>query len=82
MGADGSRVSPVGMGERKPRNRCVSGRSCSEEEHQENRRTEVVIVELGDSFSSLNRDDEAIERISEYAVDNNRGGESPRGQLR
>ncbi len=75
MGVDRSRVTPIGMGERKPRNRCVNGRRCSESEHQENRRTEVVIVELGDSFSSSARDDDAINRISEYAIEENRGGE-------
>ncbi|MEM1324388.1 MAG: OmpA family protein [Bacteroidota bacterium] len=73
MGVDANRVTPVGMGERKPRNRCVNGRRCSEVEHQENRRTEVVVVDLGDSFSSSARDDDAINTITEY-VEEDKGG--------
>lgn len=41
------RVIPVGYGETRINNRCVDGVSCSEKEHQENRRTEVVIRRLG-----------------------------------
>jgi outer membrane protein OmpA-like peptidoglycan-associated protein len=41
------RVVPVGYGETQLSNRCVDGVSCTEEEHQENRRTEVIIRKLG-----------------------------------
>ncbi len=44
-GIDPSRVSGAGYGEDGLVNRCEDGISCSEEEHQANRRTEFVIVE-------------------------------------
>jgi len=75
MGVVRGQVTPVGMGERKPRNRCIDGRKCSERDHQENRRTEIVIVDLGSGFSpsqGLNEeainDDDAIRTLTEYAV--------------
>lgn len=66
-GISSSRVRAVGYGETKPRNRCINGRKCSETDHQENRRTEVVITRLGDSFSSI-RDDAAIQELENYTV--------------
>ncbi len=40
------RINYFGYGERKPRNHCVDGVECTEEEHQYNRRTEVKITRL------------------------------------
>ena len=45
-GIDGSRISAKGYGESKIKNRCADGVKCSEEEHQENRRTEIKIVDF------------------------------------
>lgn len=42
-----SRVDSEGFGEKKLLNDCADGVSCSEEQHQFNRRTEVRIVKLG-----------------------------------
>lgn len=41
-----SRISAKGYGENKLKNRCADGVKCSEEEHQENRRTEIMIVDF------------------------------------
>lgn len=75
MGIDRNRVQPVGMGEMKPRNRCINGRRCSETEHQENRRTEIIITELGSTFSSTYRDDDAIDKLTDYTVEGGRGSQ-------
>ncbi len=68
QGISAGRINAVGYGESKPRNRCVNGRKCSESEHQENRRTEVVVTRLGNSYSTLLRDDAAIQQLESYAV--------------
>ncbi|MEM8526185.1 MAG: OmpA family protein [Bacteroidota bacterium] len=79
MGVSRDQVVPVGMGERRPRNRCSNGRNCSERDHQENRRTEIVVTNLGGGFSPAQgsiqgsdqgevSEEEAIRRLSEYAV--------------
>lgn len=39
-----SRISAKGYSETMPVNKCVNGQLCSEEEHQENRRTEIKIM--------------------------------------
>ncbi len=39
------RIVPKGYGESKLSNRCADGVRCSQEEHQENRRTEIQILE-------------------------------------
>ncbi len=44
QGIDKKRIIPKGYGESRPVNRCVNGVSCSAEEHQENRRTEIKIL--------------------------------------
>lgn len=44
LGVDGSRIVIKAAGESSPRNHCVDGVPCSEEEHQYNRRTEVKIL--------------------------------------
>lgn len=46
-GIDPKRISSEGFGETKLLNECADGVSCSEEQHQYNRRTEVRIVEMG-----------------------------------
>lgn len=40
------RITAKGYGESKLKNRCADGVRCSEEEHQENRRTEIKIVDF------------------------------------
>ena len=45
LGIDLDRIITIGYGESKLRNHCIDGVSCSDEEHQFNRRTEVIIVE-------------------------------------
>ncbi len=42
QGIAANRIKPVGRGEVNIRNRCKNGVDCSEEEHQYNRRTEVI----------------------------------------
>lgn len=41
-----SRVMSRGFGETKPINACVNGKSCTEQQHQENRRSEFIILEM------------------------------------
>lgn len=41
------RIKTVGYGEAYPRNHCLDGIPCSEEEHAYNRRTEIRILSLG-----------------------------------
>lgn len=45
-GIDGARIRAIGYGESQPRNKCVDGVRCSEEEHQYNRRTEVKVTSI------------------------------------
>src|SRR5690606_19602121 len=40
------RISGKGYGESKPVNDCVDGVECSELQHQENRRTEFIIIQM------------------------------------
>ena len=44
QGIDPSRLSPVGYGESQLLNQCTDGVTCSETEHQYNRRTEVRVL--------------------------------------
>lgn len=44
-GIASERIIPKGYGETKLFNRCADGVSCSKEEHQQNRRTEITILE-------------------------------------
>ena len=46
QGIDASRVTNKGYGETKLLNDCKNGAKCSEEQHQENRRSEFIILEL------------------------------------
>lgn len=41
-----NRMSPKGYGESQPVNSCVDGVECSEELHQQNRRTEFIVVDM------------------------------------
>ena len=45
-GIDSSRVSFIGLGESVLKNNCSDGIDCTEEQHQENRRTEIRITKL------------------------------------
>ena len=49
LGVDASQVHPVGVGEEELRNECSNGVPCSEAKHQENRRTEFLIVRTPNS---------------------------------
>lgn len=44
LGIDANRIVTKAAGETSPRNKCVDGVPCSEQEHQYNRRTEVRII--------------------------------------
>ncbi|MFM7154613.1 MAG: OmpA family protein, partial [Bacteroidota bacterium] len=45
-GIDESRILARGMGETQPRNQCKEGVECSDEEHQQNNRLEIVVRKL------------------------------------
>ena len=45
-GIDSQRITSKGMGETKLVNHCKNGVSCTDEEHQVNRRTEVKILKI------------------------------------
>jgi len=61
-GIDSNRIRAVGYGESQPRNRCVDGVKCSEEEHQFNRRTEVKVTSI-DSPVNIRYGNNAPEKI-------------------
>ena len=46
QGIEASRLTAKGYGERQLINQCADGVNCTEEEHQANRRSEFIIVEL------------------------------------
>ena len=46
-GIQAERIGAYGKGETEPRNRCVEGVECSDEEHQQNNRLEVKIRKMG-----------------------------------
>ena len=52
-GIDSDRISAKGYGETQLANNCKDGIQCSEAEHQENRRTELSFLEVGDSLASM-----------------------------
>ncbi len=45
-GIDSSRISGKGYGEKRLLNHCKNGVKCTEKEHEENRRSEFVIIEM------------------------------------
>ncbi len=47
-GISAERVNAIGMGESQPRNRCLDGVNCSDEEHAFNRRTEVRVRKINE----------------------------------
>ena len=49
LGVPSDQVHPVGVGEGELRNECGNGVPCSEAKHQENRRTEFLIVRTPDT---------------------------------
>jgi len=61
-GIEERRIKAFGKGEQNPRNRCVDGTVCSEEEYQFNRRTEIKITSLGDNLKTI----EYIDNPPEY----------------
>ena len=46
QGIEAARLTAKGYGERELINHCADGVKCSEEEHQENRRSEFIIVQM------------------------------------
>lgn len=46
QGVNGNRISGKGYGESQLINACANGVKCSEEKHQENRRSEFIVIEL------------------------------------
>jgi len=46
QGIEASRLTGKGYGETQLLNKCADGISCSEEEHQLNRRSEFIIVDM------------------------------------
>lgn len=50
-GIDAHRIRAFGYGEARLRNRCSDGVECSEEEHQYNRRTEVLVTKIDENIS-------------------------------
>ncbi len=46
QGIDPRRISAIGYGESRIKNRCANYVKCSQEEHQQNRRTEFVVVNI------------------------------------
>ncbi|MCH1582312.1 MAG: OmpA family protein, partial [Flavobacteriales bacterium] len=44
LGVSSDQVIPVGVGEAELRNECSNGVPCSEAKHQENRRTEFLVI--------------------------------------
>lgn len=51
-GIAASRITAKGLGESELLNGCADGVECSEEQHQENRRTEFIITECRDCYAS------------------------------
>jgi outer membrane protein OmpA-like peptidoglycan-associated protein len=45
-GIDSERLTWKGYGESVPVNECTNGVKCSEEKHQDNRRTEFKVIEI------------------------------------
>lgn len=52
QGINTSRIRAAGYGEDRVRNRCVDGVACSEQEHQQNRRTEIVVTKVNPTLTT------------------------------
>ncbi len=61
-GISSRRIVTMGKGESQPRNGCVNGVSCSETEHQYNRRTEVRVTRIDDAVR-VQYEDKGPEKI-------------------
>lgn len=46
QGIDLSRITSKGYGETQLINKCINGSKCSDIEHEENRRSEFIVLEL------------------------------------
>ena len=57
-----NRIKVFGKGEQNPRNRCIDGATCTEEEYQFNRRSEIEITSLGPVVKTI----EYINNAPEY----------------
>ncbi len=69
LGISKERLTAVGYGETRPRNRCVNNVKCSDQLHQENRRTEVRVLKIGKLPEEEDADYTPVERLSEYVED-------------
>lgn len=56
-GIDANRLVPVGLGESRLVTDCPNGKKCSEDEHQQNRRTEIRILKLDEPGTRVIYDD-------------------------
>ena len=70
-GISEKRLRYKGYGETDPRNHCVDGKDCSEEEHQYNRRTEVRVLSFRNNEVKVLYEDTQPE-IIDYAPANRR----------
>lgn len=61
-GVANNRITTVGYGESRPRNRCVDGVKCTEVEHQYNRRTVMKVLTVGEPID-IEYYDNAPDRI-------------------
>jgi len=77
QGIDPSRLNPVGYGESQLLNQCTDGVTCSETEHQYNRRTEVRVLGAEVEVEYVNNPPETIDRAPSYV--SNSGGEEYTG---
>jgi outer membrane protein OmpA-like peptidoglycan-associated protein/tetratricopeptide (TPR) repeat protein len=60
-GINRTRLKPKGYGETQPRNACVDGVTCTEYEHQRNRRTEFKVIGGKINVKSLERFDMQVD---------------------
>lgn len=56
QGIEEQRIATIGFGETRISNHCLDGVSCSDEEHQYNRRTEVRVIHIDESVTVEKRD--------------------------
>ncbi len=51
-GIEASRITAIGFGESQPRNNCVDGVDCTDEDYQYNRRIEVRVTSINEAFAN------------------------------
>lgn len=61
-GISSKRMKAVGYGESKPVNACVNNVQCSEEEHQQNRRTEFKVLNAGQVTTSSAKENIKVDK--------------------